>query len=283
MDICISEDNPDLLARKIYDKIYKLELKKESEAHKKGNAYVFDPFNSGIDHFVKDKTLAEELRNTLKTQRIEKQKEVKQKAISRGAFVYHISNVSPEKIEDGVLRPRKQPEHFRDQGNLNAVFASSDENWAMSLKLGNGISTLVRKTSQSPKRTVIVSDKDKFFAFKSQHPYSYQYKFPAELFEPNVGYNGEFSGEWYALDKCVKIDPKNCTRKSVDDVIATDADLYFIAKGQSFHAVCAALNSKEKDVEQLVKSGALLPYKPGDLGKVNRLFQTLTDLHKNTR
>ena len=283
MKVQIPEDDPDLLAQKIYNKIYKFELKKESEAHKKGNTYTFDPFNSGIDHFIKDKTFAEELRNTLKIQRQKKQEEIKQKAVSQGAFVYHISNLPPEKIENGALRPRKQPDHFRDRGNLNAVFALSDKNCAMSLKLGKGVSTLVRKTSQSQKRTVIVSDKDKFFAFKSQHPYSYQYKFPAELFEPNVGYNGEFSGEWYALDKCVEIDPKNCTRKSVDEVVATDADLYFVAKGQSFHAVCAALQSKEKDVEQLVKSGALLPYKQGDLKKAPRPFQALTDLCKNSR
>lgn len=253
------------IAQKIYGMIYELELKKEREAFQNHGHYTFDPFNSGIDNYLKDKQFAEQLRNILKIQRQKRQQEIKQKAIGDGAFVYHISNIPPEEIEDGALRPREQLEHFRDQGNVNAIFALSDSNWAMSLKLGRGISTVVRSSSQSSRRTVIVSDQDRFLAFKLQHPYSYQYKFPAELFEPNVGYNGSFNGEWYLLNNRLEINKKNCSKKSVDDVVTTDADLYFVAKGGSFHSIYSELNTKGKSVEQLLKDGKLIRYKIGDL------------------
>lgn len=273
------------VAQKIYDMIYELELKKEKEAHKNHEGYKFDPFNFGIDNYLKDKQLAEQLRNILKIQRQKRQQEIKRKAIKDGAFVYHISNIPPEEIEGGSLRPREQLEHFRDQGNVNAIFALSDSNWAMSLKLRLRISTVVCSSSQSPRRTVIVSDQDTFLSFKSQHPYSYQYKFPVKLFEPNVGYNGHFNGEWYILDKRLEIDKKNCLRKSLDDVVTTDADLYFVAKGLSFDSVCAELNLKEKSMEQLLKDGKLIRYKIGDLErkKTTGLSKTLSDAcHQKT-
>ena len=273
------------MAQKIYGMIYELELKKEKEAHKNHQDYTFDPFNFGIDNYLKDKQLAEQFRNILKIQRQKRQQEIKHKAIRDGAFVYHISNISPEEIEGGSLRPREQLEIFRDQGNVNAIFALSDSNWAMSLKLKLRISTVVRSSSQSSRRTVIVSDQDKFLAFKLQHPYSYQYKFPVKLFEPNVGYNGWFNGEWYILDKRLEIDKKNCLRKSVDDVVKTDADLYFVAKGFSFDSVCAELNLKEKSMEQLLKDGKLIRYKIGDLErrKTTGLLKTSSDAgHQKT-
>ena len=266
------------IAQKIYGMIYELELKKEREACQNHEHYTFDPFNSGIDNYLKDKQFAEQLRNILKIQRQKRQHEIKQKAVDGGAFVYHISNIPPEEIEDGALRPREQLEHFRDQGNVNAIFALSDSNWAMSLKLGRGISTAVHSSSQSSRRTVIVSDRDKFLAFKSQHPYSYQYRFSAELFEPNVGYNGSFSGEWYILDKRLEIGKKNCERRSVDEVVTTDADLYFIAEGCSFRAVSSEL--KSKDTVQLEKEGKLIRYQIGELGR-KKSETNVNDYYKN--
>lgn len=258
---------PKTVAQKIYGMIYRQEQKKEWETRKDHQTYVFDPFHSGIDSCFPDKQLAEEFRSLLKTHRQQRQAEIKQAAINAGSSLYHISSVPPEKNEERALRPRFQLEHFRDQGDINAIFASSSNNWAMGLKMGQGVSTSVYSFSSIPKKIVTVSDKTKFLNYKSRHPYSYQYKFPVELFEPNVGYNGMFVGEWYILDTYLPIDIKNCEKKSVDEIVSTDADLYFTPDKKSHSAICAQLTSQEKSVQQLQEQGILTPYEVGDVAK----------------
>ncbi|MBP5344508.1 MAG: hypothetical protein J6Y85_05505 [Alphaproteobacteria bacterium] len=258
------------VAQKLYAMIYKYEREKELEAKKAHKSYLFDPFQSGIDGYFPDKKLAEEFRDILKIQRQKRQAEIKKSAMDAGLSVYHISSVPPEKIEGGILRPREQEEHFRDQGKVKAVFASSDSNWAMALNLGGrvpgGIATSVISSSLfGTKKIVTVSDKNKFLNYKSRHPYSYQYKFPVELFEPNVGYNGFFNGEWYT-NSAVPVSEKNCEKKTVDEIVSTDADLYFITPGQ-VNNVYVQLNSQVQTTEQLVERGSLIPYKIGDVEK----------------
>ena len=262
---------PKTVAQKIYGMIYRQEQKKEVAATKTKETYTFDPFNSGIDNYFSNKQLAEEFRSLLKTHRQQRQAEIKQAAINSGLSLYHISSVPPEKIEGGTLRARWQKEHFRDQGDVTAVFASSDNNWAMALKLGGrvpgGIATSVSSSSLfGTKKIVTVSDKNKFLNYKSRHPYSYQYKFSPDLFEPNVGYNGIFNGEWYR-ERDLKIDANHCEKKSVDEIVSTDADLYFITPGHVKN-VCAQLSSLTPDIiGQLAERGILTPYEIGDIKK----------------
>lgn len=249
------------VAQKIYEVIYGLE---EKEACPDGKKDGFDPFHSGIDKYVKNPEIAQELRDILKVQRATKQSEIKQKAQEEAPFVYHISNVSPETIKNGVFEPREQKEHFQDQGLVKAVFASSDNSWAMALKVGAGVSTSI---SGIERKIVIVSDRKKFMDFKFKNPYAYQYKFPVELFEPNVGYNGHFTGEWYCLDKAVKINTENLERRIVDEVIGPNICLYFTAQKDLFSVVRSDLKAKRKTVEDFVENGMLIPYKKGDLEK----------------
>ena len=252
------------VAQKIYDAIYQQEQKAENQAHNQGEKYTFDPFGVGIDKYLQDPKLASELRDILAIQRQARQKEIKQKTVEDNALVYHISNRAPDQIKNGALEPRLQLEHFRDQGMVKAVFASGDPSWAMALKIGKDVSTSVSRTDAKT-GTVIVSDRDKFLSFKAKNPYSYQYRFPVDAFEPNVGYNGLFTGEWYCLGKSVQINPQNQECRSVDDVVVSGVRLYFIAEGHSFSRVCADLRTKQQTMQDLLKSGALVQYKKGDL------------------
>ncbi|MBE6449946.1 MAG: hypothetical protein E7013_04590 [Alphaproteobacteria bacterium] len=276
----VNEYPKQTFAQKIYEMIYKIEQKKELEALNAGLLYTFNPLITGINNTFNHKEVAEEFRQILIKQRRERQEEIKKEKLERSPFVYHISNISPDEIEGCCLRPREQLEHFRDQGAVNAVFASSDNNWAMSLKIGRGVSTSVSSSSFSNEKTVIVSDKDKFLDFKSQHPYSYQYAFPIELFEPNVGYNGVFTGEWYALDKEIKIDKKHCEKMSVDEVISSGVNLYFVCEKTQYTTVHSKLKEKQP-IEELIKEGLLIPYKIGDLERYRVGQSTLSKILSN--